>query len=182
MASKETQPIQVPLTIRGHHLYTYAELLRNTNVPLLEFVKDKSMDLHGQVKFQDGKPTDEPDTNYIEDVMGTTAEQTKKFEDMMLDAFKDFLSLPDDFSVEIISTGDTICAGCAIGNHCLKPQKGDNEDMVRFAMDLKPGGRKRLKLKSMPPDKISTTLGTVRRVLRRPDWDYHRPLLNPSIF
>ncbi|HZQ29471.1 MAG TPA: hypothetical protein VFA93_00095 [Patescibacteria group bacterium] len=167
--SKETQPIQAPFTIRAHHLYSYAELLRHPN-PRDQAKEAIIAILENGLKVP-GPASDDFDewagVKYVEDVLGTTPQQTVAFEDVQVKAFEGFLNLPDNFSVEITREKDIICNGCAVGNHCQPIFDGDIEDLIKFARSMRKVIGKRIK----DPTKISTTLGVVKAVLLSPDWN-----------
>lgn len=121
---------------------------------------------------------------YINDVLGSTQEQSDKFRRYETEFLEELLQLPPDYPVKIVEAQkDKICQGCAIGEHCSKNallnQGGLSEDefyirdFIRDANELNLeddltvvdeiatySNAKPRKVKS-----ILTTAGTVKKVL-----------------
>ncbi len=175
---KEQEAVIAPFIIRGHHLHHYADLLREKDLSAAEFASETIIGIPQDEKFavRDGEEIKE--LNYVGDVFGRV-DQARHFSDTTTRVYCEFLSLPNDFPVEISVSKDDICNSCAVGRHCLERQRGDIEDINVFVNCLKPGIRKKLQASPEFPDKITTTLGVVRRILSQSSWD-RRPTPNVS--
>lgn len=171
MASKETQLIQAPFTIRAHHLYSYAELLRDRD-PQGQAKETNLEILDGELKDSQFNESDEwVGAKYVKDVLGSTPQQVLDFERVQVIAFNNFLNLPDNFPVEITRKKDVICEGCVVGEHCLIRFRGDKRELTKFIKSMQRIIGKRIK----PSTNIPTTLGIVRAVLLRPEWEPKPP-------
>ncbi len=115
---------QKPFVIRGHHLRYYTLLVMGTS----------PSELAGTIRRSTENPSLE--VQYVDDVLGPGGNQADRFEENLRTTFKTFLDLPDSCLAEIVEgIPDTICGGCAIGEHCRKLFDNDQVGKRRFEKD-----------------------------------------------
>lgn len=166
MGSPEERRSTPPLVIRGHHLYAFAELLR-TNMTVEQLAEEVTEDILGSKKIRNGETTDEIDVVYIEDVLGKTLEDRRRFTLAQVPLFRAFIELPDNFPVELGIGKDNMCDTCIVGDHCLK-QQDDKNAILDFLLEfIKANRGVRLPIQD-PRFRVLTTLGVVRSVLKSP--------------
>jgi len=153
-----------PFEIRSHHLKDLAALIS----PILETQKILSPEELARIhrysaeefgfrlkRQSNGSYNNQEGMEYAKDVLGTWGENGDKYEASNKKFYEDFLSLPDDYPVEIGGELlDAICKGCAIGKHC---HEMDNEYYTDKFIDSIKGDKQKTKVK--------TNIGTVKKVL-----------------
>lgn len=168
----EGEPKTSSFRIRGHHLREFARLLR-TKLTIEELAEEVTQDILGSTKPRNGEITDEIDTGYIEDVLGKSPEERRRFTSAQVSLFRRFVELPDDFPVELGTGKDNMCDTCIVGSHCLEQDSHelDDKDAILYFLDeLKKGKRTRLPIHE-PGFRVLTTIGVVRSTLRGPYYD-----------
>ena len=67
---------------------------------------------------------------YIEDVLGTSQEEVKKFKSNYQRFLVNILSADDEQPITLVEgQRDDVCKGCATGNHCETPKE---ERLIRY--------------------------------------------------
>lgn len=105
-----------PFVIRSHHIETLADFLF-FNGSATEYI-NKLVELQKSVRSND------PNENmriswYINDILGSTQEQTDKFISTFKDFLETFSQLDSNHPVKIVQyQKDGMCQRCAIGEHC----------------------------------------------------------------
>lgn len=128
------------LEIRGHHLKSFARLFVYLNHDgqlrrsVEEFGSSKEIDrainaaIDNEIRIVGKEDTGVvlPE-GYKEDVLGSTSEELKIFRKKHQKVYLDFLTLPDDYPVKILTNElDDICRACVIGRHCTSTLNKDS--------------------------------------------------------
>ena len=183
---------QKPFIIRAHHFFYFAWLVNQYDVTPQKLAKRMISWTKSSLGYilaspaSQRKQKEQEEKEYEEDVLGVDLEHADENEKHLIRTFEDFLGLPDNYPSEIVEgIPDIICAGCAVGKHCRTFQ-GENTDMDEFLRRVSGINHiNRLRGSELLPElaiqkqilffdaeplsvrKISTTLGTVKKVLTR---------------
>ena len=126
--NKKADDKREPFSIRVHHLTNYQELMMKKISPN-DIVDNMIFDITFTAK------EDKKVNEYLHDLIGETKEEREKFRNSMIKSYETFLSLPNNYPIEILEgKKDNICNSCTIGNHCTSPDAllGDFPYMERF--------------------------------------------------
>lgn len=110
---------------------------------------------------------------YGVDVIGDTPDQTKRFGEGILRTLNRFEQLPDEHSVELTTTPDTICEGCAFQTHCANPftremDIGGMQEIEEVAAELNVSDDIKVSgaTDGQPNKRLHMDAGTLRLILR----------------
>lgn len=172
----ESQDDREHFVIRGHHLPNFMilekGLLNNRFGPAVEAKGlTLSFKLFRLAKMKGNYP--------IEDMLGTTREDSKQFENDLKEQFKRFVDLPDDYPIKLTSRQkDEWCKIACIGEHCsknfVKYDKVWVDQIIENSKEL--GVADRLKVSEEIANfsntdtelvkEVHTTLGVLKDILR----------------
>lgn len=117
--------LENPFVIRGHHLPSYALLVRWH--PQAGFISPERLAANQTDGFVNelNRMLENPELFrkeaivYFKDVVGVTEEEAEWHYQQGLNIFRTFTKLPDAYPIDLVEgIKDEICNGCVIGNHC----------------------------------------------------------------
>ncbi|MBI4096697.1 MAG: hypothetical protein HY425_03185 [Candidatus Levybacteria bacterium] len=129
---------QEPFVIRAHHLRSYVLLLKQTFLSPAERAKEDREVLE-ELRLPNTKQgiSDEW-MSYAQDVIGSSSSDAKTYENNTKAVFEKFLSLPEDYPVDIAEgIPDAICNTCIIGEHCRRLRYSEKNQKNTIEIDAK---------------------------------------------